>query len=201
MSFAMRFLADVTYPDGQQVVAGTQIRKAWYVRNTGSRSWNGVTLRRVSGHHFHVISTDHRVVWNPTPPNATALADRGEIVAFAPETRAGDTVELTVTLDVGTEVGRKRADYRLYSSTPASSFGEMLWIDIVVIAEPEVAVGVRDQTPVRAIHQRQEQPPPLPEPARPVHAECEITVVEQQCQHREADDDTAQQLVALRGSM
>ncbi|HRI57933.1 MAG TPA: NBR1-Ig-like domain-containing protein, partial [Anaerolineae bacterium] len=47
------FVADVTIPDGTEVVAGTTFVKIWRLRNSGTSTWGpGYTLEHVDGPAF-----------------------------------------------------------------------------------------------------------------------------------------------------
>jgi hypothetical protein len=47
--FATLYLEDVTIPDGTQLEPGIEFKKTWRVRNTGTCTWQGVTLELAEG--------------------------------------------------------------------------------------------------------------------------------------------------------
>ena len=97
-------VADVTYPDFAEVVAGADFIKTWRVKNLGPSTWN-TDYRLIFG--WGGVGTD----WNTTPPahlTATVLP--------------GETIEISVELTAPTEAGTFAAAFRLQNDK-AYNFG------------------------------------------------------------------------------
>ena len=104
------FVADVTIPDGTEVVAGTTFVKIWRLRNSGTSSWSdGYTLEHVDGPAF----------------GASAVA----IAAAAP----GDEVEVALTMTAAGE-GTQRSSWQV--ARDGAGFGQVVWTEVVVVAAP-----------------------------------------------------------------
>lgn len=105
------FVADVTIPDGTEVVAGTPFVKTWRLRNTGTTTWGaGYALTHQDGPAFGGA---------PIP------------AAAAP----GATVDLTATL-VADGTGLQRSRWRM--THDGVGFGEIVWVEITAVATPAV---------------------------------------------------------------
>jgi MYXO-CTERM domain-containing protein len=104
------FVADVTIPDGTEVVAGTTFTKIWRLRNSGTSTWgDGYTLEHVDGPVF----------------GASAVA----LAATAP----GAEIEIAVTMTASGE-GTQRSSWQVaHDGTP---FGQIVWTEVVVVAAP-----------------------------------------------------------------
>lgn len=106
------FVADVTIPDGAEVVVGTPFVKTWRLRNTGTATWGaGYALTHLDGPAF----------------GGTAIT--------APMTGPGAEVDLTVTL-TATEPGLQRSRWRM--THDGVGFGEIVWVEIAAVATPSV---------------------------------------------------------------
>jgi uncharacterized protein (TIGR03382 family) len=103
------FVADVTIPDGTEVVAGVPFVKTWRLRNRGTSTWGaGYQLAHLDGPDF----------------GATAIA-----AAAAP----GAEVELTATM-TATGSGVVRSRWRM--THDGTGFGEIVWVEVDVVAAP-----------------------------------------------------------------
>jgi hypothetical protein len=105
------FVADVTIPDGSQLVAGTMFDKTWQVRNNGCLAWpEGTQLAFFSGEQMG-----------------------GASAVLVPPTAIGDTANITATLRAPTAPGEYVGYWQL--RTPDGVFfGPHVFVDIVVIA-------------------------------------------------------------------
>jgi len=112
-----RFVRDITFPDGTQVLPGSVFRKIWCVRNDGQCSWPiGTTLANAGG--------------DPLAP-----ADLCEAV---PELAPGEERDLAVDLVAPLVTGRHVAYFRL--QTPDKKlFGQRFWADVRVVEGEEPA--------------------------------------------------------------
>lgn len=105
------WVADVTIPDGTEVVSGTPFVKTWRIRNSGTTTWgDGYTFVHVDGPDF----------------GATAVP-----VGAA----AGAEVDVTMTM-VATGEGTQRSSWRM--AHDGAPFGEVVWVEVVVVASPSV---------------------------------------------------------------
>lgn len=87
----MRFLGDLTYPDGSVINPGTPFQKVWQVQNTGTCIWiNTYSLLNVGGGSFGAPS--------PAP---------------IPETAPGQTVNLSVNMTAPQQPGNYRSVWQL----------------------------------------------------------------------------------------
>lgn len=104
------YVADVTIPDGTEVVAGTTFVKIWRLRNSGTSAWgDGITLAHVDGPAF----------------GASAVA--------IPATAPGDEVEVALTM-VAEGEGTQRSSWQV--ARDGAPFGQVLWTEVVVVAAP-----------------------------------------------------------------
>ncbi len=109
-----QYISDVTYPDGAQVQGGTTIVKTWRIKNLGPCEWN----------ENYAITFG----WGGTGTtwNTTAGA-----VGFGRTVKVGETVDLSMELDVPTDVGEYGAVFRTRNDKQVY-FGPTLTIYIVV---------------------------------------------------------------------
>ncbi|MBK9035148.1 MAG: peptidoglycan DD-metalloendopeptidase family protein [Myxococcales bacterium] len=107
------FVADVTVPDGTEVVAGVPFIKTWRLRNTGTSTW---------GAGYALVHLDGPAL------DATAIP-----AAAAP----GAEVDLTATL-TATGAGLQRSRWRM--THDGAGFGEIVWVEVTVVAQPSVDV-------------------------------------------------------------
>jgi hypothetical protein len=105
------WVADLTIPDGTEVVAGTPFVKTWRLRNRGTTAWgDGYSLVHVDGPDF-----------GATP------------VALVAEPGA----EVDVSLDmVAAGEGLLRSSWQV--ARDGVPFGEVIWVEVVVVASPSV---------------------------------------------------------------
>ncbi|MCB9563445.1 MAG: peptidoglycan DD-metalloendopeptidase family protein [Kofleriaceae bacterium] len=105
------YVADVTIPDGTEVVAGTPFVKTWRLRNTGTTTWgDGYALVHVDGPDFAGVAAP------------VAAAPGAEVVVSVPLSAAGD--------------GLQRSSWRVAHDGVA--FGETVWVEVTVVASPSV---------------------------------------------------------------
>ena len=104
------YVADVTIPDGSQVVAGAAFDKTWRVRNNGCLAWNGVQLVFDSGERMG-----------------------GPASVAVPATSPGATVDLTVRLTAPGEAGEHRGYWRLQTPDGSVIGPYNLFVDITVV--------------------------------------------------------------------
>lgn len=110
-----RFVRDVTFPDGTNVMPGAVLRKTWRIRNDGTEAWpEGVTLASAGGDDL----LSHSETAVPAPNNVNA----------------GDEIELSVQLTVPEVAGRYVAYFRL-CTVEGQFFGQRLWADLRVTEE------------------------------------------------------------------
>jgi len=103
------FVADVTIPDGTEVVAGTPFVKTWRLRNSGTSTWgDGYQLIHVDGPDFGAAP-----------------------VALAAE--PGAEVDVTLTMTAAGE-GTQRSSWRVAAG--GVPFGETFWVEVVVVTTP-----------------------------------------------------------------
>jgi hypothetical protein len=125
------FVADVTVPDGMVVAPGQRIDKVWRLRNTGNCRWGaGYSAVFVSGNQMS-----------------------GASVVAIPETPAGATVDIAVTLVAPGTSGTHTGYWQLRNAA-GSLFGRPFLVQVVVPAPPTATPTARiafsaDRTEVR----------------------------------------------------
>ena len=103
------YVADVTIPDGTEVVAGTPFIKTWRIRNSGTSTWgDGVSFLHTDGPDFG-----------------------GAAVPLAVEPGAETDVTITMT---ATGEGTQRSTWRV--ARDGVPFGEVFWVEVVVVTAP-----------------------------------------------------------------
>ena len=108
----LRFVADVTVPDGTQVAAGSQVDKQWQVENNGTCNWD-------SRYRFKFI----------------AGADLGApLVQALYPARSGTQPTIRLTFTAPTEPGTYRSAWQAYSPQD-EPFGDPIFVEIVVQGE------------------------------------------------------------------
>lgn len=111
---ALRFIKDVTFPDGTVVQPGATFRKVWKVRNDGTYPWpEGVVLVTAGG---------------------DLMCDEKQKFSL-PLVGAGDEVEIAVDLRAPQAAGLYCAYFRAQTAD-GSNFGHRLWATVMV-TEPE----------------------------------------------------------------
>jgi hypothetical protein len=107
------YIADVTYPDGSEVVAGAPFIKTWRVKNTGPCTWDqDYTL--IFG--WGGAGTN----WNTTRPSY-----------FTANVLPGETLEISVTLTAPIPAGNYGATFRLQNNK-GYNFGSSLTVEVTV---------------------------------------------------------------------
>jgi hypothetical protein len=89
------YVADVNFPDGSEVVAGTPFTKTWRIKNTGPCAW----------------TKDYRLAfgWGGTGTNWSTTVP----VNLTGEVASGDSVEISVVLKAPTTPGDYAAAFRM----------------------------------------------------------------------------------------
>ncbi len=109
-SSSLRFVEDLTYPDGTIVQAGQSVVKQWRVENNGTCNWDGrYTLRFAGGDALGAVS--QQIPLYPAISGATAVI---EIQFTAPQFP-----------------GAYRTDWQAYDAD-GQPFGETLYMEIIV---------------------------------------------------------------------
>jgi len=112
---ALRFICDVTFPDGTKVHRGAKIVKIWRVRNDGDCAWPaGSCITTAGGDLF-------------TPY---------EMKSPVPLAAPGEEVEIALPLEVPQFIGRFIAYFRLQTKE-GTNFGQRLWADIRVVDDEQ----------------------------------------------------------------
>ena len=112
----VKFIKDVTYPDGSSVAAGTSFDKTWRLQNIGSCPW----------------TTSFQLVYYSGDRMGGA-----ESQTFLKEVKPGQTVDITVTLTAPNTAGSYRG-YWMFKNASGQLFGigsqynKPWWVDIKV---------------------------------------------------------------------
>jgi hypothetical protein len=105
----LRYIEDVSIPDGMQVSAGERLDKRWRVENNGTCNWDaGYRIRLVSGQELGAASEQ----------------------ALYPA-RSGTQIEIRMVFMAPNEPGLYRGAWQAYSPS-GQLFGEMIFIEIRV---------------------------------------------------------------------
>ncbi len=116
---ALKFLADITIPDGTRVQAGDALRKTWRVATADG--WG-------TGMELRCLDADGK----------TPFAGLRQAVPAVP---AGSQLDLSVTLSLPRDyarAGKLRSEFALHNSATGARFGDLLWVEVDVQApEPE----------------------------------------------------------------
>jgi len=122
---AVRFISDVTFPDGTKVQPGTVFTKIWRVRNDGESTWpEGTVLVHVGGD-----------VFDSAPLNGSAAGKARHISPNAvPLAKVQEEVEISASLTAPQATGRHIAYFRLQTKDGVC-FGQRLWADIRVVED------------------------------------------------------------------
>jgi hypothetical protein len=107
------FVADVTYPDGSEVIAGQQFVKTWRFENTGPCDW-------AEDYYLVFGWQTEGANWQNTMP-----------VRFNTIVEVGETFDISVTLTAPTAPGGYGAWFRLQNNK-GFNFGEIFAVYVVV---------------------------------------------------------------------
>ncbi len=106
---SLRYLGDLTYPDGTLVSPGQRIQKQWQVENNGSCDWgSGDRLKLVGGFPLGVF---------------------GEVALYP--ARAGTQPVIEITFIAPSTPGLYRTAWQAYSAENVP-FGDVVYMEIVV---------------------------------------------------------------------
>jgi hypothetical protein len=106
---SLRYLGDITYPDGTLVSPGQRIQKQWQVENNGSCDWEaGYRLKLVGGFPLGVFNE----------------------VALYPA-RAGTQAVIEITFTAPSVPGLYRTAWQAYNAENVP-FGDVVYMEIVV---------------------------------------------------------------------
>mmetsp|Transcript_48150 Transcript_48150/g.35343 ORF Transcript_48150/g.35343 Transcript_48150/m.35343 type:complete len:620 (+) Transcript_48150:69-1928(+) len=120
---ALRFIKDVTYPDGSVVQPGDEFVKVWRVRNDGPTAWpEGVILVAAGG---------DSMLFGESQEKLPALA-------------AGEEGEISLELTAPSKSGLFTAYFRAQTKDK-QFFGHRLW-STVMVAEPPVATSASPES-------------------------------------------------------
>jgi hypothetical protein len=108
-----QYLADVTFPDGSEIVSGGEIVKTWQVKNLGPCTWNT---------KYHIIYG-----WGGIGTNWNTMHP----VAFPATVLPGENLEITIDLKAPSKTGNYSAAFRLQNDK-GYNFGASLTIVITV---------------------------------------------------------------------
>lgn len=110
----LSFVADVTVPDGTEVIAGSQVDKRWQVANSGSCNWDQrYTIRYIAG---DVLGAQPEYVLYPA--------------------RSGTQATLRILFTAPLEAGSYRSAWQAYSSDE-TPFGDPIFMEIEVVPAGE----------------------------------------------------------------
>jgi hypothetical protein len=105
----LRFLVDITVPDGTIVAPGDRIDKQWQVENSGTCNWDGrYRLRRISGPALQA-------------PDEQALYPA----------RSGTQAVIRILLVAPAEPGTYRSAWQAYDPL-GQPFGDPIFVEILV---------------------------------------------------------------------
>jgi len=112
IKMGMKFLEDVSLPDGTQLRPGTILSKVWRVVNCGPEQWPADTrLQHVEGSLFDGSE--------PCP---------------VPQLEPGQECELSLhNMTAPVDAGHYKSSWRL--TTPEGEFGDFLWFDVSVVED------------------------------------------------------------------
>lgn len=106
---SLRYLSDLTYPDGTLVSPGQRIQKQWQVENNGSCDWGaGYRLKLVGGFPLGVF---------------------GEVALYPARAETQAVIEITFTAP--SAPGPYRTAWQAYSAENVP-FGDVVYMEIVV---------------------------------------------------------------------
>ncbi len=106
---SLRYLSDITYPDGTLVSPGQRIQKQWQVENNGSCDWEaGYRLKLVGGFPLGVF---------------------GDVALYP--ARAATQAVIEITFTAPPESGLYRTAWQAYSAENVP-FGDVVYMEIIV---------------------------------------------------------------------
>lgn len=105
---SLRYLGDITYPDGTLVSPGQSIQKQWQVENNGSCDWQaGYRLKLVGGFPLGVF---------------------GEVALYP--ARAGTQAVIEITFTAPPAPGPYRSAWQAFDSN-GNPFGDVVYIEVI----------------------------------------------------------------------
>jgi hypothetical protein len=125
---SMKFVSDVTIPDGTQMPAGQTFTKTWKVQNVGTCTW----------------TTSFKLSFS------FGEAMGGQTVALASPVPTGQTVDLSVNLTVPNKTGKLTGVWTLLDEK-GQPFGPTLTVVINVGAETPTATGSATVVPTQTL--------------------------------------------------
>jgi len=126
---AMRFVKDVTYPDGTSTIPGAVMVKTWRVRNDGLSAWPQDVLLVSAG--------------------GDELSREGASAVFGPLS-VGEELDLSVAVVAPSKEGRYVSYYRLQTKE-GRNFGQRLWIDFIVSPDESMHKSCVTESPTEAV--------------------------------------------------
>lgn len=106
---SLRYLGDITYPDGTLVSPGQRIQKQWQVENNGSCDWQaGYRLKLVGGFPLGVF---------------------GEVALYP--ARAGSQAIIEITFTAPPAPGPYRSAWQAFDSN-GNPFGDVVYMEVMV---------------------------------------------------------------------
>jgi len=115
--YQVKFIEDITIPDGTKIVAGNSFTKTWRLRNSGSCTWDT---------RFDIAFVDG------TQMTSTKIWD------LTKEVKPGETVDISIDMTAPSTVGNYQANFQMVNpngvrfGTGADSKGSF-WVKIQVI--------------------------------------------------------------------
>jgi transcriptional regulator with XRE-family HTH domain len=106
------FVRDVTYPDGSTVTVGQRFAKTWEIRNTGAVLWHARYLTRQGANG----------------PGLCALPAMTPI----PDTRPGQTVQITVMITAPSLPGSCRVDWKMTDADGRYYFPQLQGLFMII---------------------------------------------------------------------
>jgi hypothetical protein len=125
-SVKAQFVDDVDYPDGTMCVGGSEVKKTWSMRNSGTVPWPAGT----------VLKYTHGSLAKP-------------LATHVPLAKVGQTVDVTATVRLPTFPGRYNAYFTLERPTKKGmkTFGPNIWTDLSVAAPSATPLPTPMPTP------------------------------------------------------
>lgn len=110
------FIADITYPDGEQISTNRTFEKVWRIKNTGSVVWESRILKR------------------ETPRNKDVCDSINQV--NIPRTEPGDTVDISVDFTSTATPGSCKVYWKMYDAAGKQTFPDAypLYLLVNVVA-------------------------------------------------------------------